>query len=56
MPIYMRLPKQRGSHVEGRDADRPVPHVHTGPVNVRDLERVFDDGAEVTPTRWSRRA
>ena len=27
MPIYMRLGKQRGCDLEGRDADRPVPHV-----------------------------
>ena len=27
MPIYMRLPKQRGLDLEGRDARRPAPHV-----------------------------
>ena len=30
MPIYMRLGKQRGVDLEGRDADRPAPHVHAG--------------------------
>ena len=47
MPIHMRLPKQRGS--TSKDAMPIGPHrTATQPVNVRDLERVFDDGAEVT--------
>jgi large subunit ribosomal protein L15 len=47
MPIYMRLPKQRGPY--SKDAMPFGPHrTHTVPVNLRDLERVFDDGAEVT--------
>src|SRR5918999_5180802 len=47
MPIYMRLPKQRGS--TSKDAMPIGPHrTSTVPVNLRDLERVFDDGAEVT--------
>jgi large subunit ribosomal protein L15 len=47
MPIYMRLPKQRGAH--SKDAMPMGPHrTHTVPVNLRDLERVFDDGAEAT--------
>ncbi len=47
MPIYMRLPKQRGS--TSKDAMPMGPHrTSTQPVNLRDLERVFDDGAEVT--------
>jgi large subunit ribosomal protein L15 len=46
MPIYMRLGKQRGS--TSKDAMPIGPHrTHTVPVNVRDLERVFDDGAKV---------
>jgi large subunit ribosomal protein L15 len=46
-PIYMRLPKQRGS--TSKDAMPIGPHrTSTVPVNLRDLERVFDDGAEVT--------
>jgi large subunit ribosomal protein L15 len=46
MPVYMRLPKQRGS--TSKDAMPIGPHrTHTVPVNVRDLERVFDDGAKV---------
>ena len=47
MPIYMRLAKQRGPY--SKDAMPMGPHrTHTVPVNVRDLERVFDDGAEAT--------
>jgi large subunit ribosomal protein L15 len=46
MPIYMRLPKLRGS--TSKDAMPIGPHrTHTVPVNLRDLERVFDDGAKV---------
>jgi large subunit ribosomal protein L15 len=47
MPIYMRLGKQRGA--TSKDAMPIGPHrTHTIPVNVRDLERVFDDGADIT--------
>src|SRR5918995_2817654 len=47
MPIYMRLGKQRGS--TSKDAMPIGPHrTFTVPVNVRDLERVFDPGADVT--------
>ena len=47
MPIYMRLGKQRGP--TSKDAMPVGPHrTSTVPVNLRDLERVFDDGAEVT--------
>jgi large subunit ribosomal protein L15 len=47
MPIYMRLPKQRGPY--SKDALPMGPHrTSTVPVNLRDLERVFDDGAEAT--------
>jgi large subunit ribosomal protein L15 len=47
MPIYMRLPKQRGP--TSKDAMPIGPHrTATVPVNLRDLERVFDDGAEAT--------
>jgi large subunit ribosomal protein L15 len=47
MPIYMRLGKQRGPY--SKDAMPIGPHrTSTAPVNVRDLERVFDDGSEVT--------
>ena len=47
MPLYMRLGKQRGS--TSKDAMPIGPHrTSTQPVNVRDLERVFEDGADVT--------
>jgi large subunit ribosomal protein L15 len=47
MPIYMRLPKQRGPY--SKDAMPMGPHrTKTVPVNVRDLERVFEDGADAT--------
>ena len=47
MPIYMRVPKQRGS--TSKDALPIGPHrTSTQPINVRDLDRVFDDGHEVT--------
>jgi large subunit ribosomal protein L15 len=47
MPVYMRLPKQRGN--TSKDAMPVGPfRTSTVPVNVRDLGR-FEDGAEVTP-------
>ena len=47
MPIYMRLGKQRGPY--SKDAMPVGPHrTHAIGVNVRELERVFDDGAEVS--------
>jgi large subunit ribosomal protein L15 len=47
MPVYMRLGKLRGPY--SKDAMPMGPHrTSTVPVNLRDLERVFDEGAEVT--------
>ncbi len=47
MPIYMRLPKQRGPY--SKDAMPMGPHrTSTVPVNLRDLERVFDEGSDAT--------
>jgi large subunit ribosomal protein L15 len=47
MPIYMRMPKERGS--TSKDAMPIGPfRTSTVPVNVSQLDR-FDDGAEVTP-------
>src|ERR671935_182368 len=47
MPVYMRLGKQRGA--TSKDAMPIGPHrTHTIPVNLADLDRVFDDGADVT--------
>ncbi len=48
MPIYMRLGKLRGA--TSKDAMPIGPHrTQSQGVNVRDLERVFDAGTEVTP-------
>ena len=48
MPLYMRLPKQPGA--TSKDAMPIGPfRTHTQGVNVRDLERVFDTGSEITP-------
>jgi large subunit ribosomal protein L15 len=48
MPIHMRLRKLRGPHMK-----KSMPfeqfRTHTQPVNLRDLEARFEDGAEVTP-------
>jgi large subunit ribosomal protein L15 len=47
MPIYMRIPKERGS--TSKDAMPIGPfRTSTAPVNIGSLDR-FDDGAEVTP-------
>ena len=47
MPIYMRVPKQRGA--TSKDAMPIGPfRTYQQPVNVRDLER-FDNGTAVTP-------
>jgi large subunit ribosomal protein L15 len=47
MPIYMRLGKKPGPY--SKDALPVGPHrTYTVPVNLRDLDRVFDEGAEVT--------
>jgi large subunit ribosomal protein L15 len=46
MPVHMRVGKQRGA--TSKDAMPIGPfRTSTVPVNIRDLERVFDDGAEV---------
>jgi large subunit ribosomal protein L15 len=48
MPLYMRLGKQPGA--TSKDAMPIGPfRTQTQGVNVRDLERVFDAGADVTP-------
>jgi large subunit ribosomal protein L15 len=48
MPIHMRMRKLRGPHMK-----KSMPfeqfRTHTQPVNLRDLEARFEDGAEVTP-------
>src|SRR5215218_3461961 len=47
MPIYMRLGKKRGPY--SKDAMPVGPHrTSTVPVNLRDLERAFENGDDVT--------
>jgi large subunit ribosomal protein L15 len=48
MPIHMRMRKLRGPHMKKSMPFEPF-RTHTQPVNLRDLEARFDDGAEVTP-------
>ena len=47
MPVYMRLPKQRGSTSDDAMPVGPF-RTSTAPVNLRDLGR-FENGDEVTP-------
>jgi large subunit ribosomal protein L15 len=48
MPIHMRMRKLRGPHMKKSMPFEPF-RTHTQPVNLSDLERRFDSGAEVTP-------
>src|SRR3954471_14014681 len=48
MPIHMRMRKLRGPHMKKSMPFEPF-RTQTQPVNLRDLEARFDDGAEVTP-------
>src|SRR2546430_2391332 len=49
MPIHMRLRKLRGPHMKKSMPFEQYGRTHTQPVNLRDLEQRFDDGAEVSP-------
>jgi large subunit ribosomal protein L15 len=49
MPIHMRLRKLRGPHMKKSMPFEQFGRTKTQPVNLRDLEQRFDDGAEVTP-------
>src|SRR4051795_6256638 len=49
MPIHMRMRKLRGPHMKKSMPFEQYGRTHTQPVNLRDLEARFDDGAEVTP-------
>ena len=48
MPIDMRLPKLRGNTSADAMPIGPF-RTYTQPVNLRDLDARFDDGADVTP-------
>ena len=45
----MRMRKLRGPHMKKSMPFEQFGRTHTQPVNLRDLEARFDDGAEVTP-------
>ena len=55
MPIHMRLRKLRGPHMKKSMPFEQFGRTHTQPVNLRDLEQRFDDGAEVTPASLAER-
>src|SRR5436189_4375336 len=48
MPIHMRMRKLRGPHMK-KSMPFEMFRTRTQPVNLRDLEARFDDGAEITP-------
>src|SRR3954453_9480660 len=48
-PIHMRMRKLRGPHMNKSMPFEEFGRTHTQPVNLRDLDARFDDGAEVTP-------
>src|SRR5436853_4152390 len=47
-PIHMRMRKLRGPHMKKSMPFEQFGRTHTQPVNLRDLDARFDDGAEVT--------
>jgi large subunit ribosomal protein L15 len=53
MPIHMRMRKLRGPHMKKSMPFEQFGRTHTQPVNLRDLETRFDDGADVTPQTLS---
>ena len=55
MPIHMRLRKLRGPHMKKSMPFEQFGRTHTQPVNLRDLDARFDDGAEITPASLSER-
>src|SRR3954470_8933368 len=48
-PIHMRMRKLRGPHMKKSMPFEQFGRTHTQPVNLRDLDARFDDGAEITP-------
>ena len=55
MPIHMRMRKLRGPHMKKSMPFEQFGRTHTQPVNLRDLDARFDDGAEVTPASLAER-
>src|SRR5881392_4076391 len=52
-PIHMRMRKLRGPHMKKSMPFEQFGRTHTQPVNLRDLEARFDDGADVSPQTLS---
>src|SRR5215213_2465313 len=48
-PIHMRMRKLRGPHMQKSMPFEQFGRTHTQPVNLRDLDARFEDGAAVTP-------
>jgi large subunit ribosomal protein L15 len=55
MPIHMRMRKLRGPHMKKSMPFEQFGRTHTQPVNLKDLEQRFDDGADVTPASLTER-
>ena len=55
MPIHMRMRKLRGPHMKKSMPFEQFGRTHTQPVNLRDLDARFDDGAEITPAALAER-
>ena len=55
MPLHMRLRKLRGPTMKKSMPFEQFGRTHTQPVNLRDLDARFDDGAEITPASLSER-
>ena len=53
MPIHMRMRKLRGPHMKKSMPFEQFGRTHTQPVNLKDLEERFDDGADVNPAELS---
>ena len=55
MPIHMRMRKLRGPHMKKSMPFEQFGRTKTQPVNLRDLDSRFDDGADVTPSSLTER-
>src|SRR5689334_2122440 len=55
MPIHMRLRKLRGPTMKKSMPFEQFGRTHSQPVNLRDLDARFDDGADVTPASLNER-
>ena len=55
MPIHMRMRKLRGPTMKKSMPFEQFGRTQTQPVNLRDLDARFDDGADVTPAALSER-